>query len=120
MSEETHKQPWWVETIKTLGLPTVFLVVIVFMLWRGGKWASTEVIMPLFQRQMVFIDTATKTLTDTQEAATEVKEGQEQGHASLKTISDAITELSADTKRVIDMLKDVEALIIESNAKNVK
>jgi hypothetical protein len=117
MSEETHKQPWWVETIKTLGLPTTFLVIVLVMVWRGGKWVSSDVIMPLVHRQMEFIDTATKTLSDTQLASSAVQQGQSKGFDNLKQIDDTTTQTSVDVKRILELVKEIEFIIKSHNVK---
>ena len=58
--EVGSKAPWWMEAIKTLGLPTAFLCVIVYMIWSAGTWAGTAIVFPLFQKQMDFIDQASE------------------------------------------------------------
>jgi len=120
MSDEKPPQSiqhWITDAIKSLGLPTVFLCVVVYMIWAGGKWAGSEVIMPLFQRQTTFIDTATKTLTDTQLTAAELQHGQSKGIDDLKQIREAMVKISADTTRLVDMIKDVQSMILEKDAK---
>jgi len=120
MSDEKPPQSiqhWAIDAIKSLGLPTVFLCVVVYMIWAAGKWAGSEVVMPLFQRQTTFIDTATKTLTDTQLTAAELHHGQAKGFDDLKQIRETATQVNADTKRIIDMLKDVQEMILEKDAK---
>ena len=116
MAEETPKH-WALDSIKSLGLPTVFVAVLLYLIVSAGKWAATDVIKPLVERQMTFIDTATKTLTDTQLTAAELHHGQAKGFDDLKRISEATVQLTADTKRIIDMIKDVQSLIIEGNSK---
>jgi hypothetical protein len=53
-----EKNPW-VEATKSLGLPTVFLGVVLYMIWSAGGWAGETVVVPLFKKQ---IDENTKPL----------------------------------------------------------
>jgi len=110
MTEE-HKHQWWVEAIKSLGVPTAFLCIVTYMIWSAGKWASSEVVMPLVRRQMEFIDTATRTLDDTQKAAAAVQQVQIHGAVNLKRIDDATLQIAIDTKRIIEMVKDIDHFI---------
>lgn len=54
---EQSRAPWYIDFIKTQGIPTAFLGGVVFMLWTAGSWAGTNVIYPLFEKQTKFLDT---------------------------------------------------------------
>ena len=54
---EPSRSPWYIDFIKTQGIPTAFLVGIVFMIWTAGTWAGTNIIYPLFEKQTKFLDT---------------------------------------------------------------
>lgn len=53
---EPSRSPWYIDFIKTQGIPTAFLVGIVFMIWHAGTWAGANVIYPLFEKQTKFLD----------------------------------------------------------------
>lgn len=57
MTEEVEsKAPWYVESVKSLGLPTCFLAALLYMLWTAGTWAGTTIVFPLFDKQIKMID----------------------------------------------------------------
>lgn len=60
---KTPPAPWWMDAIKTLGLPTAFLMVLLYMIWSAGTWTGTNVVMPLFQKQTEFIQSAAEMTT---------------------------------------------------------
>ena len=66
MSDDTPKQSIWIESIKTLGLPTVLLVTVLIMLWRAGKYISTDVIKPMLESHLQFVKESTETLEQIQ------------------------------------------------------
>lgn len=53
-----EKPPWWIDAVKTLGLPTVFLGVLTYMIWVAGGWTGNTIVLPLFRKQMEFIEKA--------------------------------------------------------------
>lgn len=58
MPTPDNKTPWWMDGIKTLGVPTSFLIALVYMIWMAGSWAGNTVVVPIFNKQMDFIDKA--------------------------------------------------------------
>lgn len=54
---EQSRAPWYIDFIKTQGIPTAFLGGVVFMIWTAGTWAGTNIIYPLFEKQTKFLDT---------------------------------------------------------------
>jgi len=106
--EKQDAAHWWLDVVKTLGMPTAFLGIVIYMIWAAGKWTSAEVVMPLVKRQMEFIDTATKTLEDTRLAAAAVQQVQIHGAVNLKRIDDQTLQIGIDTKRIIEMVKDID------------
>jgi hypothetical protein len=59
-----QKYGWAVEAVKSLGLPTIFLGIVLYMLWSAGSWAGKTIIVPIFQKQMEFIDQASQMTTE--------------------------------------------------------
>ena len=59
-SDTDKTAPWWVALIKSLGVPTCFLIALLYMIWTAAIWAGDTVVVPLFTKQMDFIDQASK------------------------------------------------------------
>jgi hypothetical protein len=51
-----EKEPWWITTIKQLGLPTVLLILLGIGAYNGSVWLGENVIQPLTARQIQFIN----------------------------------------------------------------
>lgn len=51
-----QKEPWWVFTVKQLGLPTVLLLVLVYGVYQSATWFGANILIPLTERQLVFIN----------------------------------------------------------------
>lgn len=111
---DSDKSPvsWQVEAIKTLGFPVVFSSVILWMLWTAGAWTGTQILLPLFNKQSAFIDSATKMTGSMQTTTTEInttlqahgKNAEEQA----KTYYEAIAE---STKTNTDLIKQNQELL---------
>ncbi|HQX52189.1 MAG TPA: hypothetical protein PLR25_19880 [Planctomycetaceae bacterium] len=97
-SDDSEPTKWIVNSVKSLGLPTVFLGIITYMIWVSGGWAAENVVMPLFRKQMSFIDEAsamTKQMTET-----------------TKQIETMIKEQSKDTGNAVnEVVKNREAVV---------
>ncbi len=112
----------WVEATKTLGLPTVFLGVIVYMIWIAGSWAGESVVMPLFEKQMKFIDKAAE-MTEEMNSTTQIINKTLEAHGqhaieSLKVCHDIrqtgletkvdVKEISTSHTQMLDVLKNID------------
>jgi len=53
---DNDKAHWIVGAVKTVGVPTVFLGILLYMIYASGKWAGIEVVVPLFKTQTEFIN----------------------------------------------------------------
>ena len=95
----TDRGPWWMDAVKTLGLPTVFLGVVTFMIWSAGSWAGEKVIMPLFNKQMTFIDEASKMTSEMNRTTSLINQTlQAHGEHAIETL-----RISSDTQKVVMM-----------------
>ena len=56
-------EDWRIKTIKQLGVPTAFLVAILYLGYRGVEWFGVSILTPLFQRQMSFMDSLERSVT---------------------------------------------------------
>jgi hypothetical protein len=117
----TEKNPW-VESVKALGLPTVFLGVVVYMIWTAGSWAGETVIVPLFEKQMKFIDRASE-MTEEMNSTTKIINKTLEAHGqhaveSLKTCHDIretglethsdVKEVKTSSGQMLDVLKNID------------
>ena len=128
-----EKPPWWMDAVKTLGLPTMFLGVMTYMVWSAGIWAGQTVVIPLFNKQVAFIDEATK-MTQGMTSSTQIisKTLEAQGEHALEvlrisqeiqsTVKDAKsqTEINGERLRGLNdsMLKTLEK--IEKNTQPIE
>ena len=53
---DNDKAHWIVGAVKTVGVPTVFLGILLYMIYASGRWAGIEVVVPLYKKQTEFID----------------------------------------------------------------
>lgn len=56
--DDNDGSPWWVVVIKTIGLPTAMLCAMTYFVYSAGLWAGEKIVIPLFNKQMTFIDEA--------------------------------------------------------------
>lgn len=121
------------DAVKTLGLPTMFLGVMTYMVWSAGIWAGQTVVIPLFNKQVAFIDEATK-MTQGMTSSTQIisKTLEAQGEHALEvlrisqeiqsTVKDAKsqTEINGERLRGLNdsMLKTLEK--IEKNTQPIE
>jgi hypothetical protein len=100
------KNPW-VESVKSLGVPTVFSCAFMYAIWCAGSWAGETVIVPLFKKQMDFIDQASK-MTDEMNQTTRIINQTLEAHGqhaieSLKTCQD-IRETGLKTNGTVEVI----------------
>ena len=116
----------WVESTKTLGLPTVFLGVIVYMIWSAGSWAGSTVVIPIFNKQMEFIEQASEMASEMNRTTSLINKTLEAHgqHAieSLKTCSD-VKAITLETQGEVKAMKannDQIIKVLESIDENTK
>jgi len=126
MPAESTKAPWYVDAIKTLGLPTCFLAVVLYMIWTAGTWVGTEIVYPLFERQTRMIDevqgmvgtmeesmrSISKTLDahgehaiESLKVCNETKESAQSNGAKLDILSERVTN---SNEKIIGVLEKIE------------
>jgi hypothetical protein len=69
----------FVSLIERFGVTLTFLVFLVWCVYRGGSWVGVNILLPLHQRHMLFIDRlesgigeVTKAQTDSMKILTEI------------------------------------------------
>jgi len=137
------KAPWWMESFKTLGLPTMFLLALLYMIWKSGSWAATTVIVPLFEKQVQFIEESsamTQKMSETVESidATISAQGQHasemmSSHRAMREAVDTnlkaihatqqVTTINQDflkrqekaSEEIVDILQSIDATLKKTN-----
>jgi hypothetical protein len=98
--EETN-EPWQIKLAKQLGLPTVFLLILLYFIYQAGTWIAHSIAMPLFEKQTKFIDKATDMMSDMSDT---LRDNQT---TSLRTQSD-VDALSEVLKQQTEVLKSID------------
>lgn len=103
---------WGVDAVKTLGLPTIFLGVLIWMIWSAGTWAGTNILLPLYQKQSQFIDAAstmtTKMALTTDEISRTLKAHGEHSVEALKVNMLLQQMLTENSELLLKHSKDIE------------
>ena len=115
-SDDSEPTKWIVNSVKSLGLPTVFLGIITYMIWVSGGWAAENVVMPLFRKQMSFIDEAsamTKQMTETtKQIETMIKEqSKDAGTAVAEVVKNR--EAIVENRQILQTTADEQATILK-------
>ena len=102
-----NKNPWWIDAVKTLGVPTSFLIAVTYMIWSAGSWAGTTVVVPIFQKQMEFIEKASS-MTEEMNRTTSLINKTLEAHGqhaieNLKTCQ-RVEEIAAETQTDVKVL----------------
>jgi len=110
-----EKEPWWMNVIKQLGLPTMLLLVLVYGAWEGATWFGTNILVPLTERQIIFInqvDESVKKITDIVE-----KHQQNNGMIAkeLDSINLGIQQMNEGTKANGQRLENIEKVLNKGN-----
>jgi hypothetical protein len=79
----------WVSLIQTLGLPTALLLLILLALGRAGVWAANNLVKPLVDKHIEFLDKAI-------EANDTIARSQAEITKALMTMNDRLDRLSKE------------------------
>ena len=112
-TDPSAKAPWYIDAVKTLGVPTVFLFCVLYMLWVSGQWAGTTILLPLYQKQSQFIESATKMtekmMVTTDEINRTLKAHGENAVENLRVTNSLHKATETCTSAIIDCHKQVQA-----------
>ena len=112
-TDQSAKAPWYIDAVKTLGVPTVFLFCVLYMLWVSGQWAGTTILLPLYTKQSQFIDSATKMtekmMVTTDEINRTLKAHGENAVENLRVTNSLHKATETCTSAIIDCHKQVQA-----------
>lgn len=101
---EESSEPWQIKLAKTLGLPTVFLLILLYFIYTAGVWIAHSIAMPLFEKQTIFIDKATDMMSDMSETL------QENQATNLRTQTD-VDALRSALEEQTEVLKSIDTTL---------
>jgi hypothetical protein len=67
----------WMEVVKQLGLPVCIIMAGGFGLWRTVQWGAVNVLKPLIDRHIKFLDRLESFMSDTGTALQKLSDNQE-------------------------------------------
>jgi hypothetical protein len=67
----------WMEIVKQLGLPVCIIMAGGFGLWRTVQWGAANIVKPLIDRHIKFLDRLESFMSDTGGALQKVSDNQE-------------------------------------------
>jgi hypothetical protein len=110
-----EKEPWWMNVIKQLGLPTLLLLVLVYGAWEGAAWFGTNILIPLTERQIIFINQVDESV----KKITEIVEKHQQNNGmiaqELDSINNGIQQMNEGTKANGQRLEAIEKVLNKGN-----
>lgn len=110
-----EKEPWWMNVIKQLGLPTVLLLIIMYGAWQSAVWFGQTILVPLTERQMTFINQVDESV---QKITSIVEEHQKNNGLiarELESINTGIRGLNDETKNNGERLEAIEKVLNKGN-----
>lgn len=110
-----EKEPWWMNVIKQLGLPTVLLLLLMYGAWQAAIWFGQTILVPLTERQMTFINQVDESV---QKITTIVEEHQKNNGLiarELEAINTGIKGLNDETKNNGERLEAIEKVLNKGN-----
>lgn len=78
------QESWIIDAIKSLGVPSAILVVITLAMWKAGSWTGDNILTPLVQRQIKFMD--------------ELGNAQQSQTRTLEAVADSLNEIQKTTQ----------------------
>jgi hypothetical protein len=99
-----EKQPWWMETAKQLGMPTVFLLLLLWMVYEGGKWTGNNVIAPIAKKQIEFIEKASVMTEQMSRTIDSIDQRMEESAISIRATAESLMLLDESVEINYDLL----------------
>jgi hypothetical protein len=94
-----EKEPWWMNVMKQLGLPTFLLLIMSWGVYQAAIWFGSTILVPLTDRQMTFINQVDESV---QRITTIVEEHQKNNGLiarELDAINSGIQTMNTETKQ---------------------
>lgn len=121
MVEEPQKEifvrdePWWMVTIKQLGLPTLLLLVLVYGAWEAASWFGSNILIPLTERQIIFINQVDESVKKITEIVERHQENAGLMARELDAINTGINNMTQETKTNGQRLEAIEKVLSKGN-----
>lgn len=93
---------FWLRIFERLGLPVAILCFLGYGGWVGARWLGTEIIVPMFNRQMEFIDKVETSVDEVAKAAAAANADRNEMVHQLQMLSTTSAEQTA-------VLEDIKA-----------
>jgi len=49
-------EPFWLDLVKTVGVPSAFLLALLAAVWQGVKWSANHMALPALNKHLLFLD----------------------------------------------------------------
>lgn len=108
-----------VSAVKEIGLPAVGILVALYVFVVSLKWLGIEVIKPLAERHISYLDQASNTLASVAAATTRILENQLEWKPEGMRLTRALEKIDTVDKRTEDhgtKLTEIHAMIKNSKA----
>jgi hypothetical protein len=106
-----EKEPWWMNVIKQLGLPTLLLLVMVYGVYQCAVWFGTTILVPLTERQLIFINQVDESVKKITEIIDQHKKNNGMIAEELEAISTGIQTMNVETKSNGQRLEAIERVL---------
>jgi hypothetical protein len=110
-----EKEPWWMNVVKQLGLPTFLLLIMSWGVYQSATWFGTTILIPLTDRQLTFINQVDESV---QKITTIVEEHQKNNGLiarELESINAGIKVMNIETKSNGERLENIEKVLNKGN-----
>lgn len=108
-------EPWWMVTIKQLGLPTMLLLILVYGAWESASWFGSNILIPLTERQIIFINQVDESVKKITEIVEKHQENNGLIARELDAINVGIQEMNEGTKMNGQRLEAIEKVLHKGN-----
>ena len=104
-STNNSKTTWYLELLKTQGISTFLLLALAFCIWRTMDWTGQNVILPLVNRQMVFMNTLAESDNTRNRLATEIKDNTDATNRLIVESQRMLLQVSATQTELLQIIK---------------
>lgn len=103
-----QKEPWWMGAIKQLGVPTALLIALGVGGYRASAWVGENVVKPLTDRQIKFIDSVDENVQKISVIVEEHQKNNVKIADELGSIDNGVRSLNETTKMNGQRLEAIE------------
>lgn len=80
----------WINAAGTLGIPAVILFASGVALWRAGRWCGTDVIKPVANRHLAFLDALDVAINKIASTSSQISDSLSATTSAIKTTHDKL------------------------------